>query len=210
MVFIGPHRLKHGDLMDGIDDLMDRPANVFYCDPPWGQGALKYYQTINSQQNMVPSKNTDLYSFMKAMFEIAVKHTNGPVFVEYGIRWEHEVIRMGRESGLYHISTISVKYGSKHLPLHLHIFSKTQIILSHEHTSSVIGTHGLDTVRAAIAPYCTKSGIILDPACGFGNTAQVAIEFGMVFRGNEINMKRLERTAAILRAHEDTISQRTL
>lgn len=206
MVFIGDHRLKHGDLIDGIDDLMDQPADIFYCDPPWGQGALKYFQTINSKQNMVPNKMIDLYSFMKAMFNIAVKHTTGLIFVEYGMRWESELIRMGVESGLQHIITISVKYGSKHLPLHLHIFSKSHVVLSSEYVSSVIGTEGLDTVRAAMTPYRKKSGIILDPACGLGNTARIAVELGMKFRGNEINLSRLERTASFLREHETAIS----
>jgi predicted methyltransferase len=39
-----------------------------------------------------------------------------------------------------------------------------------------------------------KGDKILDPCCGMGYTAQIAIDNGMYFYGNELNAKRLQKT----------------
>ena len=39
----GNHVVKHGDICDGIEDLMGvDQADFIYTDPPWGQGTLSY------------------------------------------------------------------------------------------------------------------------------------------------------------------------
>jgi predicted methyltransferase len=47
----------------------------------------------------------------------------------------------------------------------------------------------------------SKMGIVLDPMCGMGYTAQAAIKYGLAFRGNELNSVRLQKT--IDRLHRD-------
>ena len=95
-----------------------------------------------------------------------------------------------------HNGIIDIKYrgGSKFLPLHLHILSKDKLTLPVGYIDLVKGTTGMGTLRAAVTPFAKEGFKILDPCCGKGYTAQIALETGMVFRGNEINEKRLAET----------------
>jgi len=194
---IGPHRVKHGDLMEGIDDLMQGDkVDIFYSDPPWGDGNLKYWQTINSKMNGVPYKTINFDEFLNAVFSCMVKYCVGISFIEYGIRWENKIRELATQFNLSHNGIIDIKYrgGSKFLPLHLHILSKDELTLPVGYADLVQGTTGMGTLRAAVTPFAKAGFKILDPCCGKGYTAQIALETGMVFRGNEINEKRLAET----------------
>ena len=194
---VGPHRVKHGDLMEGIDDLMQGDkADIFYSDPPWGDGNLKYWQTINSKMNNIPYKTIDFDEFLNAIFSCMVKYCVGISFLEYGIRWENKIRELTAQFNLRHNGIVNIKYrgGSKFLPLHLHILSKDGLTLPVGYTDLVQGTTGMGTLRAAVTPFAKTGFKILDPCCGKGNTARIALETGMIFRGNEINEKRLSET----------------
>ena len=46
------HKVQNADIMQGIDNLMlNEKADFIYSDPPWGQGNLKYWQTMNVKMN---------------------------------------------------------------------------------------------------------------------------------------------------------------
>jgi len=205
---IGKHRVKCGNLMDGISDLMQgEKADIFYSDPPWGKGLLKYWQTLNSKMNNAPNTNIDFESFLNQMFSVAVKHTkkNSVIFVEYGYQWAGLIIHKGENAGLMHLGTANPLYksGSKLLPMNLHVFAKTPISITSNYLSSISGTKGIETLRTAIKPFAIKDKLILDPACGLGYTAKIAIENKMIFYGNEINKKRLDSTINLLRKGND-------
>ena len=199
---IGKHKVKHGDLMGGIVDLMgDDRAYIFNCDPPWGAGNLKYWQTINTRMTNAPKRDIDFNSFMDKVFELAVKYTTGFVIISYGVRWKEEVIHMGVRSGLKHLGMSRALYrsGSELLPLDVHVFSKGNLELPHHYFKGIDNTSGYETVSRLIMPIAKPNQIILDPACGLGLTARAAIESGMIFRGNEINERRLQKTIDLLK-----------
>lgn len=202
---IGNHRVKHGDLMNGIDDLMEgRKAFIFYSDPPWGQGNLNYWQTINNRMTGAERTQINLGSFLEKVFELATKHTSDWVFIEYGIKWKDLIISMGEKYGLVHLGVAEPKYrsGSKLLPLNLHIFNKNKVRLEDGYLEAISGTHGFETLRKAVLPISKAGELILDPSCGMGFTAKVGVEAGMVFRGNELNEKRLQKTIDFLQKHK--------
>ena len=58
---------------------------------------------------------------------------------------------------------------------------------------------GKDLPILAVAPFAVPGGIILDPMCGMGYTAEAAKSNRMRFRGNELNQHRLDKTIARLR-----------
>lgn len=194
---IGQHRVRCGNVMDGIEKLMQgETADIFYSDPPWGQGNINYWQTINKRHTGMETKETPFPDFLEKIFATAVKHTIGPVFIEYGIKWKESLIQKALDMGLTYHGTADIKYksGNKMLPHHLHIFSTTAILISKGYLESLTGMTGIECLKKAIAPYVIPGGIILDPCCGLGMTAQLAISTGMRFRGNELNAKRLHTT----------------
>ncbi len=47
IIQINEHRVRIGSIVNNIDDLMDgQIADIFYCDPPWGEGTIKAFETL--------------------------------------------------------------------------------------------------------------------------------------------------------------------
>ena len=210
---IGPHRVRHGDMMQPLDPLMQgQRASLMYTDPPWGN--LRFWQTLNEKQNG-PSdyQAPELHDFLVRTFDVARRHVSHYLIVEYGIRWEADIRARASEAGFIHLATATSRYrgGSKFYPLHHHLFATGEGAgyLSHlapAWTQSVTGQYGYACVQAAIEPL-TQTGllppgsIILDPCCGMGYTAQAALDYGLHFRGNELNRARLDKTIRRLQKH---------
>jgi len=200
---IGGHKVKCGNLIDGIDDLMGNDmADILYSDPPWGEGNLKYWNTINQRDNKNEQKeNVSLDKFLNILFSVAVKYCRGPIIIEYGIRWKASLIDKAKEYKLNSIIVCDAIYktGSKFLPLNIHVFSNKDIMLPEDYKDTLKNTSSLQTVRMAIKPFAQAGKIILDPCCGMGKTAAIAKEYDMIFRGNELNKKRLDKTIKLLK-----------
>lgn len=204
---IGKHKVQHGDVRNGIDLLMgDETADLFYSDPPWGVGNLKFWQTKNLKDTGTPRTDQDLDDFLSHIFRIASRYTKRVVMIEYGIRWRDEIIKRGEAVNLKHLDVIGLRYksGKGLLPLDLHVFSPSGGIsaLPRDYESQVRDTYGFDTLKKAVGPLCIKGDTILDPCCGMGYTARAALENGMTFRGNELNAVRLQKTINLLEKGE--------
>lgn len=198
---IGKHKIRHGDVMEDLGLLMgENKVDIFYSDPPWGSGNLRYWQTMNTKMNGVDKKEINYWAFINRIIEVAVKYTteDSIIFIEYGKRFTKDVIEMAEQKGLILIEVIEMVYSSENLPLDLIILSKKPITVSKEYIDSVYHTKGLDSLRNAIKPFVFKGAKIMDPCCGMGYTAQFAIDNGLTFFGNEINLKRLQKTIARL------------
>lgn len=198
---IGKHKVRHGDvhaeaeiaqLMNGVT------ADIFYSDPPWGEGNLKYWQTMNRKMNSdaVDPINTKLDKFLDTVLGYAVKYTRGFVVIEYGLQWTDQVIAEAEKKGLIHCGTVETLYGSQNLPLNVIVFhTNKQVNID---LSSVYHTKGYTTVKTMFALLKQASGkqdtIGADLCCGMGYTAQACIDNGMTFYGNELNKARLAKT----------------
>lgn len=194
---IGPHRVKHGSITLGIDDLMQgEHAYMIYSDPPWGGGNVKYWQTINKKMTGAEKQEIDFNDFLNMTFKVYEVYCENILFVEYGLRWRDEIQERGRRAGFKAGPIIPLLYaaGGKMLPLDLHTFSRGAVDFSKQYVAAVTNTHGYKTLQAAVTPFAQPGRIILDPMCGMGYTAQIAIDTGMHFRGNELNMARLQKT----------------
>ena len=104
-------------------------------------------------------------------------------------------------------ATINAEYksGSKLFP-YLHFvmtrtdfnLSESEIGITQDWISRLEGLRGYQAVRSEIAHFAAPGDSILDPCCGKGDAARVAIEIGMRFFGNELNSKRLDETISRL------------
>jgi hypothetical protein len=196
---IGRHAVQHGDIMDGIDNLMKgERASLFWCDPPWGN--LRFWQTLNNKQTGAPANPaTDAHLFLATLFGIAVQHTDGAVIIPYGVKWRQQVIEAAQKAGLVHLGTGQAVYTSERRPLDIHLFSTVQgLQVPERYWADNAGIGGYDSVFRNVQPFAVEGGILLDPCCGMGFAAQAALDTGMRFRGNELNAARLEKTRARL------------
>ena len=142
-------------------------------------------------------KKTDLLKFLHRFFDVAVKYIkdDAPIFVEYGIKWNQQLVEIAMCHGLKQEAEIEMMYGSPARPMILNIFSKTgNLNLTNDYKQSVYHTKGYKSLLAALEPFTKECITITDPCCGLGYSARYAIEHGMAFYGNELNQGRLDKT----------------
>lgn len=199
---IGDHRVQRGNVMDGISALMEGDvADFVYSDPPWGQGNLKYWQTMNNKMTGAEPVEISFEDFLPHYFSLLQAYAKDVLLIEYGVRWRDDLIEAAGAAGFQSSGTIASIYGSKSksYPLDIHVFSKSGTAKLVPEFVKIAGeTMGFAVVKAAFEYYAPSEGIVLDPMCGMGFTAQAAIDRGMTFRGNELNEKRLAKTIARL------------
>lgn len=201
---IGLHRIRHGDLVDGISGLMAGDAASFvYSDPPWGAGNLAYWQTMNQKMTGQDPRPTDLGAFLPAFFGAVRDHTteDALVFVEYGQRWRGQIRDFVKTFGFEVRGLASPVYGRKPRPLDLWALARPGRRLWSEAgreawQASVNGTTGYGTLLAATESVAEemRGAILLDPCCGLGYSARLAVQRGAIFYGNELNAARLDKT----------------
>lgn len=199
---VNKHILRNGDMMSfDLSELTERKANFIYSDPPWGEGNLKYWQTMNKKMNGVEPKEVNYEAFIKKFFEICHKSLtdDGVVFMEYGPRWREDVEACARAHGfaLRKLYTPQYRAGKGMLPLDLFVFTRSANANSYvwPEESVVNKTHGYATLDKVFSTMKTDSSmLLLDPCCGMGYSAKLALSRGMTFVGNELNYKRLEKT----------------
>lgn len=202
----GPHKVRHGDVTKGIADLMgaDR-AQIMYSDPPWGEGNIKYWATMNEKMNGVRNEPAPLSDFLGAVFGHARDYVDRYLLIEYGVRWADQIQERAIAAGFTPRGITKLIYSSENLPLDLHLFTRGEQPVPEGYLASIEGTKGYETLRRAVAPLAAivkadnPNAIILDPCCGMGYTAQSAIDNGLAFRGNELNRARLDKTVNRLR-----------
>src|SRR5262249_26125837 len=119
MTTIGPHKVTCGSLISPAVDAMlaSERVNILYSDPPWGDGNLAYWQTMNRKMTgaIVPQvKHSELYD---RILQLIARYVDGFVFVETGLRWRDYVMERLRAAGLVNLSAHGLKYmsGSKQL-----------------------------------------------------------------------------------------------
>lgn len=200
---IGIHRVQHGDIMNGLDELMEGDkADFIYSDPPWGQGNLTYWQTMNKKMTGKERNQIDYNKFIDYFFSLMSKYAKDKVVIEYGQKWHDDIVTLSERHGFIHNGSCKSMYqsGSKLLPLDMHFLSKLQ---PYEVTPDIkkdcLDLKGFALVDKIFEHLCPKNaGIVLDAMCGMGYTAQASVNRGIAFRGNELNAKRLQKTIARL------------
>jgi hypothetical protein len=107
---IGRHRISNGDLFDGIAALMGgERAQLVYSDPPWGDGNLKMWYTINQRDNGVERREHTIREYLDQFFGQVAAHTTGDalIWVEYGLRWRGQLLEPEELIRLKHITGFS-------------------------------------------------------------------------------------------------------
>jgi len=204
MIKIGRHAINHGDVMhvnfNELIETRDGKVDIMYSDPPWGQGNLRYWQTMNKKQTGATKEDHDINEFLKRIFWIAKTYCRNLVFLEYSVKFIDEFIAMGEAYEMQHHHTIDIYYksGSRLLPNVLHIFTtkfyENKIELPAGYREELATLQGYPLLRSAIKPFASPGQYILDPCCGMGYTAQFAIDHDLNFVGNELNKVRLQKT----------------
>jgi predicted methyltransferase len=194
---IGRHKVRHGDVHEQAEIsklTMGVKADIFYSDPPWGAGNIKYWDTMNKKMNGITEStgNFNVDIFLGVVLDNAMKHTDGWVVIEYGKRWVDKVKAMAKERGLVYCGQVETLYsGTNVMEI---IFFRTDSAQPIDLTGiyHLTGYKCVKEIFKLLKP--TDGGIGMDLCCGMGYTAQACIDNGLQFVGNELNKKRLDKT----------------
>ncbi len=172
--------------------LANSVADIFYCDPPWGVGAIKMFDTINVRDNNADSTgHFDIDLFLKTLLEYAAKHTRGWVVIEYGKKWADTVRASAEAVGLVYCNETQAIYNSGVND----IFVFRTDMYKNVDLTDLDEFQDLKLVDEIFRRLGAKEGTVgMDLCCGMGFTAQACIDHGMTFIGNEFNNKRLSKT----------------
>jgi hypothetical protein len=197
-LIIGPHKVRCGDILeDSVAKLMGfEKAHIIYSDPPWGEGNVRFWRTHNNQREIAHSFRWD--DFITKFCQIVADYATGPVFIEMGMRWVDEMADRFKKLGIPEYGRWTALYGSPKLPVAGWFGWPAAYGKPTAMPELVDGLSGLKGLKIAMAPYVKPGAIVLDPCCGLGSTAKVALSLGMTFRGNELNPIRLARTVEFL------------
>ena len=190
--------------MDGLDELMGHDkADLIYSDPPWGQGNLRYWKTINKRMTGDISEDVIYEDFLSKFFSICQQYAKDKIVIEYGCQWAKDIIETAEVFDFTWQGTVKVFYGSKSdlKPCDIHFFAKHSLMeIPSQFSQECAGLYDLELVNHIFDFLkVPDGGICLDPMCGMGFTAQASMSHNMSFRGNELNSKRLEKTIGKLR-----------
>ena len=106
---IGSHRFRHGDVTKGISDLMrSDKAQIMYSDPPWGEGNIKYWATMNKKMTGDTNVPVPLDTFLGSIFDAANRYVSHYLLIEYGIRWADMIQKRGEQAGFQHVEIIKL------------------------------------------------------------------------------------------------------
>jgi hypothetical protein len=196
---IGLHKVTNASIDDPIVDQMlaGEKVHVMYSDPPWGDGNLRYWVTMNKKMTGNEYKPLTYDALINRIVDLIQNHVDGHVFIETGLKWEAETIE--KIQGLVHnIRTYRLQYKSGSRML------ENVLIYGVTDTSHPLmdfdpsGMSGVAVPTKCIEAVAKPNAIALDACCGMGYTARAAVNAGMRFRGNEFNAKRLQKTIDFL------------
>lgn len=186
----GPHAVTQGSITGPqISDLVDRPVEILYSDPPWGDPYLKMFATHTEKATGVRPVQPSYAALCDRYADIVARYVTEWVFIEDGIR----VYKPMLDAVSPHLAAVGVlpmTYGSE-LSAVLIVGRKTPGPLPDLHLD---GLKGLPFVRYVLGSVASPGATVLDPCCGAGYTAKAAVFHGMRFLGNELNPARLAKT----------------
>jgi len=188
------HRVMNKSIEElDLNYLMDgKKAHIFYSDPPWNNGNLKYWATLNKKQT---GKSYKPITFEKMIFiikHIIDNYVKGYVFLEVG-KNQTDYVKSQLTDVLYNVQVQSLRYKSGNTLL------ENKIIIGTKNpefyfNKDVSHYRGIQLPMVCINRVSKEGEIVLDPFCGMGYTAQAALNSKMIFYGNEFNSLRLSKT----------------
>lgn len=180
------HIILNRDIM--IDDLNElKKCDCIYVDPPWGEGNLKYWRTMNGQKGF----NINWKKFIERLFLLCKKHVQGPYLIEMGLRFIDDIILMfGEPEQIFYPYYLS---GNKK-------YKNSILIYNAKVNVNLNNLNGFELISTALNNLNYKYEIkrIFDPCVGLGMTARFCKKYNKILMANELNLQRYEKTVKML------------
>ena len=196
MNIITKHRITNKSI-EKIDTnrlLGGETAMIFYSDPHWSDGNLKYWNTMrNKMCGTTDEKVVTLEDMTKAIKNLINNHVDGYVILETGIKaldFQQDLL----QSIVKNIKVYDVFYksGSKWKPNKI-LVGVTDKKYKFDIDLSGIKCDGFKLPDVIFEHIAKKDDLVIDPFMGLGNTGMACVKHDLKFAGNEFNEVRYNR-----------------
>ena len=162
--------------------------DILYCDPPWEDRMVKFFQTqLKKDTGLIVENDIDVI-LNKLAF---LANCNKPAFVEYSILGTDRVISHFQNNGHKHIETI-LGHQKNGLPYNIISFNT-----SFKLPENPKGFNSVSYVVKGLKP-----NVVFDPFAGIGKTAEAVYKSGASYIGYELNPKRYEKLMKVISKYE--------
>lgn len=179
--------------------LLGKKAKIFYSDPPWSDGNLKYWNTMRNKMSGTTETNVvTLEEMTTAIRDIITNHVDGYVVLETGnaaLEFQKKLL----EPIVKDIRVFDVFYrsGSKWLPNKI-LVGVTDTKYKFDIDLTGVKCDGFVLPDMVFSHVAKKGDVVIDPFMGLCNTGMASIKHGLQFAGNEFNKVRYDRALVSL------------
>jgi hypothetical protein len=194
------HVLTQGNINDNQLDIaiaQNYPNGIDFCytDPPWGNGNLKYWDTMNKKMNQVETDQIDQERLENRCVELICKNVKHYAFIVYGVREaESLMLKLKAQPNVTDIQYIEKKYRSGAKWLKNCVIAVTLNSAPKENWTGLLtnqdGRAGLHVVAKM---FKGKYQSVMDCFIGQGFYLETFNEYGFDVIGNELNQARLTK-----------------
>jgi hypothetical protein len=163
--------------------------DILYCDPPWENRMLKWFETNAYKLAGVERRGRDISEIFEVLSKLS--DPNKPLFIEYSIKGHEEVVKM------------MSKYGHKLRSKSIHDYfmggvSRPHILLSFNTDIVVLEKLSGKSLVTNIVKE-TGAKIVFDPFAGIGFTGSAVQACGAKYIGYEMNPARFKKLISKLK-----------
>jgi hypothetical protein len=184
-------RMRKEEIMSEVfcKDILDWDKfpeyDIIWCDPPWEQKMVNYFETIMYKSGYKKPNNT-IHKIITHLAKLCYVHK--PIFIEYSINGHLEVLNIMIEHGHNHNATIysNQENGKPYLIL---VFNYLGVLPD----GNMQGFKIIDSICSVL-----NFNTIFDPFAGLGKTAKRFISNNKNYIGSEINPQRFNQLKKIV------------
>ena len=188
------HKITVGNKINGqLEKMLDGlpKAEFCYTDPPWGNGNLKYWKTINEKMTGQSIGQIDQEHLEKIVVRNIVNYVQHYAFIVYGIKQADSLMqKLDLEKNVTNVQYIEKKYHNLENCVIAITLNNSPVIDWKNKLTYQNGIKGLDVVCQEFAG---KYTICLDMFVGIGYYLKVLDKYGFTVYGNELNQARLDK-----------------
>jgi hypothetical protein len=194
------HVLTQGNINDNQLDIaiaQNYPNGIDFCytDPPWGNGNLKYWDTMNKKMNQVATDQIDQERLENRCVELICKNVKHYAFIVYGVREAESLMAKLRvQPNVTDIQYIEKKYRSGAKWLKNCVIAVTLNAAPKEDwTALLTNQDGRAGLHVVAKKFQGKYQSVMDCFIGQGFYLETFDEYGYNVIGNELNQARLTK-----------------
>jgi hypothetical protein len=193
------HFLTQGNITDPKVDQnikLNFPNGIDFCytDPPWGNGNLKYWDTINKKMTGDSVSQINQDTLENRTVDLICEHVNNYAFIVYGVREANSIIaKLKQKPNVIDIQYYEKTYKSGAKDMKNCVITVTLNKAPIIDFSFLEGEKGLNGLKLICEKFKDTYKTALDLFVGIGYYLKMLDGYGFVVVGNELNSLRIQK-----------------